>query len=117
METHFTADRVRYIAAVAHKASVIDGTLYLEAQEAADMLDAFADLLARPPQGWQPIETGPRDGSRFLGGYHHRIYGWLWDGARHYSETGYILDSGGTPTHWQPLPLPPTDADTKETDQ
>lgn len=67
--------------------------------------------------GWQPIETAPKDGSRFLGWPCH-----FDDGTRaavtrwyeHPSVSGWItpeLDCGDyefSPTHWMPLPDPPT---------
>lgn len=71
----------------------------------------------RPAPVWQPIDVIPealKDGSRFLGGYHHAVYGWLWDGARFHSEDRYgsrelyaVMDSGGTPTYFLPLPSAP----------
>lgn len=61
---------------------------------------------------WQPIESVPRDGTKFLfsteGGAvgkgiftKHRIIGGSADGFR--SLDGFYAD----PTHWKPLPKPP----------
>lgn len=58
---------------------------------------------------WKPIGTAPKDGTRFLGGFVHKTYGWQWDGCRFYEDKyhpeGYfVLEGGGKPTHWLPLP-------------
>jgi hypothetical protein len=61
-------------------------------------------------EGWQPIESAPKDGLRFLGGQRHRVYGWMWSECRWYpSATGgyYCADDGWSPTHWLPIPEPP----------
>lgn len=61
------------------------------------------------PEGWQPVNTAPRDGTRIL----------LHDPTRHKDKTlvGYFarghflaLTSGVvvTPTHWVPLPATPS---------
>lgn len=54
---------------------------------------------------WQPIETSPKDGSRFL--VYVKGYGPF---TAHYCEeicvmTGIPLKAD--PTHWMPLPKPP----------
>lgn len=72
--------------------------------------------------GWQPIETAPRDGSVFLAyqpadpsnpavwpelmgvGYFYS-HGFRLDGVGGY-EVEYDLER---PTHWMPLPTPPSD--------
>jgi hypothetical protein len=63
---------------------------------------------------WQPIETAPKDGSRFLGGWWDKRHGWCWAGCRWeipgvgVYETAYpYAEGGGRPTHWLPLPEPP----------
>ena len=65
---------------------------------------------------WQPIETAPKDGTRFLAwdpGYkhiwqHHHCIEWRvtdpWSGRQMWSWAG----TGRTPSHWAPLPDPPT---------
>jgi len=53
-------------------------------------------------QGWQPIATAPKDGSWFLGwnaDCGHIVYR---DGP------GLIAGEDPEPTHWMPLPVPPT---------
>lgn len=35
---------------------------------------------------WQPIETAPKDGTRFVGGCYHRSYGWIWSSCRFYQQ-------------------------------
>ena len=75
-------------------------------------------------RGWQPIETAPRDGTEFLmtNGVNVSSGQWFagdngtcdYDGAPNCDEkeAGWMDWSGGMqpdPTHWQPLPPPPTD--------
>jgi hypothetical protein len=90
--------------------------------ELLDVLsEAAAALEAAREDGWQPIETAPRDGSRILA-----MIRWSWsdgtDGEAQdviYWHTGgkfwacgtpmnYVqgLDEGVEPTHWRPLPAP-----------
>ena len=58
---------------------------------------------------WQPIETAPKDGP-FVGGQHHPIYGWIWGRCARYQHGDGVSYIAGdvTPTHWMPLPEPPT---------
>ena len=66
---------------------------------------------------WQPIETAPKDVAVFIG--KHTKKGWLrtiglydhecphlWDAQL---ENGDYAFSFANPTHWQPLPKPPTE--------
>lgn len=77
------------------------------------LFDARVGALPSPLDGWQDISSAPKDGSRFLGGRFHRLYGWTWNGARHYddgpleSPSYFVMDSGGEPSHHLPLPPPP----------
>ena len=73
----------------------------------ADRLDQIA---AQMP-AWQPIETAPKDGTQFVGGFHHENYGWVWDKCRFFDEDKHgsrmvyaVMDLGGEPTHWYPAP-------------
>jgi hypothetical protein len=78
----------------------------------ADALE-YVLLALQPPSAWGPIETAPKDGTRFLG----------CDASRRYLALGYFdalgefdeVDRSGSatgigfyPTHWQPLPEPPS---------
>lgn len=69
---------------------------------------------------WQPIDTAPKDGSLILtwGPHHVGVARWL-DYAREpylpdpsYRWAGWIDNYDGEdipePTHWLPLPAPPT---------
>jgi len=73
--------------------------------------DAILRLLSVPsvlPEGWRPIESAPKDGTRVIAvqdglepeiQYWHVRVGWVNDGD-HYRD----------PTHWKPLPPPPVSA-------
>lgn len=65
---------------------------------------------------WQPIETAPRDGTRILawiprGNNKHEV---IWMGTlpsgrvRWLFSHGWISAGDFQPTHWMPLPAPPT---------
>lgn len=70
------------------------------------------------PSGWQPIETAPKDGTRFLGTGDE---GWVAICSREPDETHAIPETArrqlrltgsagyATPTHWMPLPAPPSE--------
>jgi hypothetical protein len=58
---------------------------------------------------WQPIETAPRDGTRFIA---HIANGMITVGfyiqSRHFAADSLGGGQGDTrPTHWMPLPEPP----------
>lgn len=71
--------------------------------------------------GWQPIENAPRDGTRILScrpDFKDRplIYAIVAykDGEWHQQALmGGSLGVGYYPTHWQPLPNPPTTGDSR----
>lgn len=86
-----------------------------------DMALAYLDTLAdsKTPQGWQPIETAPKDvailvcgGFYCAGDYrgeHTGValvhwHGDMWEISEEQNFYIYI----DNPTHWQPLPSPPT---------
>ena len=60
--------------------------------------------------GWQPIETAPKDGTAFLacwlglGGQPFEVVNWD-DEANEWIAFGHAVDR---PTHWMPLPPLPT---------
>lgn len=66
---------------------------------------------------WQPIETAPKDGSAILiggiGGVDRARWGWEAPWIDGWWTDGHRSDAEGpdfTPTHWQPLPAPPSTA-------
>lgn len=89
----------------------------LDEHHIAEVIERFRAAL---PQ-WQPIETAPKDGTKFLafspcgpeGPIHHSYFDnvpRMW--VRFYcSENGwrdiFPASFGPTPTHWIPLPEPP----------
>ena len=77
---------------------------------------------ATAPSGWQPIETAPKDGTYIL--VSNPAAGGSWVAQfKQFAASGFRFDEpwhsvmlnhwhlpdrhGGTPTVWQPLPLPP----------
>jgi hypothetical protein len=69
-------------------------------------------------QGWQPIETAPRDGKPFLA-WENEDRGPFkcWWHENWLSDEAYWDDHACTepqPTHWQPLPQPPAASDREE---
>lgn len=82
---------------------------------AADEIERLQAIIARltnpaePSEAWQPIETAPRDGTRFLAtedGRDHYALAWNSDGYWE-SYCGQHVTQTPEPTHWQPLPKPP----------
>jgi hypothetical protein len=61
--------------------------------------------------GWQPIETAPKDGTRFLAFYvaDEGIYDILWDEGLGWVSQDYSIENfmQSDFTHWMPLPPPP----------
>lgn len=97
--------------------------LYRDAADTLAALQATREQAVREcaENGWQPIETAPKDGTHFIGWdgkrpfrcsagrryvlYPHQeggpTYQDIWDG--HYYDS--LMQEN--PTHWQPLPTPP----------
>lgn len=96
----------------------------LVTREQIDALIAEVELLreaAPPPQGWQPIETAPKDGNVLLAFSDGRVtHGWYevfeGDAQIDVSRAGWVIGCEGFPTkdwptHWMPLPAPPQRAE------
>lgn len=91
-------------------------------KEAADALDAKDKRIAElGAAGWQPIDTAPKDGTRvdvwvrpwdaFASGNPNRITNaWFEDGKWKRILSGWTMDikDCGAPTHWRPVPIPPS---------
>lgn len=61
---------------------------------------------------WQPIETAPKDGTRFIAfrkGYSESM-GIVWQGESMQPQAVFGVTFVGC-THWQPLPEPPTEGE------
>jgi len=83
-------------------------------------LAAAIRALPLPPRpadsrGWQPIETAPRDGTQITCGHDEKRWvrfgrflqnRWYYSGTSERSQ--YAQVEGDDPTHWQPLPPPPS---------
>ena len=64
-------------------------------------------LLAALPVGWQPIASAPKDGTEFLAWHPDTRMGLtFWNGSTKWYSYHMPEDQ---PTHWMPLPLPPTE--------
>jgi len=86
------------------------------------IIDAPAALGAGPtPDGWQPIETAPRDGNEIILGGPGWSHAGFWDnGAEcHRAGAGWFFEDDRAslltarncyPTHWCPLPTAPGEA-------
>ncbi len=83
-------------------------------KEAGDALAALRQGPAAAPtpsaEGWQPIETAPKDGTKILAANDHDYYIAEWstnaNGSFNWNNTEYTF----TPAHWlplEPLPAPP----------
>ena len=72
-------------------------------------------LAAKPTaqaEGWRPISTAPRDGTEVLAdtsGLGRVVV--YWDDEESQWGTGLGYLDRGAPTHWMPLPPPPTSAE------
>lgn len=71
------------------------------------MAEAVASARA---EGWQPIKTAPKDGTYVLGYGPHETRGYYVDAIHFYLGRFTIewMSGFGSPTHWMPLPAPPT---------
>lgn len=80
---------------------------------AATDIKIIRALLSTPqqaaPDGWQPIETAPKDGTKILGTNGEWLHTIYWSNYRHTDDNYW--NSGGIPfrdaTHWMPLPAAP----------
>jgi hypothetical protein len=76
---------------------------------------------ALPKDGWQPIESAPRDGTLVLlwapdyredapslGSWCERVGAWDADSGTMEDGPAWSNDACSGPTHWMPLPAPPT---------
>ena len=78
-------------------------------------LSAAGEPSASIPIAWQPIETAPRDGSRFLVinglgevSISHRLgFNHFWAGRDQSGSHAWTRMGSSALTHWMPLPLPP----------
>jgi hypothetical protein len=66
-------------------------------------------------EGWQPIETAPKDGTKFdawvpdaFGGRRMTELSFNWRGQLRQHGLLSAADLPRWPTHWRPLPSPPT---------
>ena len=74
------------------------------------MILARAAIAAMPPQGWQPIETAPKDGTEILIGEHvpSATYngGWFFR-VVYWNKNANDWSWPWNPTVWMPLPEEP----------
>jgi hypothetical protein len=75
--------------------------------------DGFEIQLAAPQVAWMPIDTAPKEGTCLVcsegivgeARYFEEERGWWWEGTHPTDATGGDV---WNPTHWMPLPAPPT---------
>ncbi len=79
--------------------------------EAVLILALRAALDVAEAQGWQTMDSAPRDGSRIIGYYcaDGGYYDILWDDSEGWVSFDYEIRNFMQPdfTHWTPLPAPP----------
>lgn len=84
-----------------------DGRPYIPVDDIEEIAKSILDERNRRKDGWQPIETAPKDGTKVLvyTEYGRTFVAAWWedyDDWRYHYE-GYVTK----PTHWMPLPEPP----------
>src|SRR5690606_36923841 len=86
-----------------------------------DAMRAYRAMLSAAPtppvdDGWQPIETAPRDGTDVLLWDGEEIFVGYWSDSIWVSPGAWVKEEHRSdtvtylPTHWQPLPAAPTEA-------
>lgn len=91
-----------------------------EGNYSISITDAYVEMLKIAPQpaaapsgdAWQPIETAPKDGMRFLGVHDGKVGFWHWQGDDPLSTRPvgwrdnfiHVYREGSGPTHWMPIP-------------
>lgn len=98
-------DRVRELMGAYH-----DHVGSMSGQEATSLLAGlFSDAIfaERERYGWQPIETAPKNGTRFLGFEKGTVYAAIWSSGWKcfQSRPGFYTVR---PSHWKPLPAAPS---------
>ncbi len=81
-----------------------DGWSRIELQGLLELLFARAREVA--PEGWLPIANAPTDQRYILGGWWYNDQMWVW--GRCEWDGGWFCRDGGKPTHYFPLPAPPS---------
>ena len=66
---------------------------------------------------WQPIETAPRDGSEIIVLDDGAVRSAVWSDTinKFTGDGGNVFNWCERPTHWMPLPSPPTSASKEPT--
>lgn len=83
----------------------------------AALRSAFPALISALRGEWKTMETAPRDGTTILGGWsddgHREIIHWEGEGGWRGDASGF-WHPDNWPTHWRPLPAPPSLAHSRE---
>lgn len=109
-----TTDRPEgYLAHDYRKGSTLD-RIFKEWSDSIGLKSELESLKAA--QGWNPIETAPKDGSNILATWIDtwadapHIESVTWSGDHwFYTYDGDSPQKGNEPTHWMPLPIPPVE--------
>jgi hypothetical protein len=75
--------------------------------------EAERDRSRLPAWEWQPMETAPRDGSRFLFSNGQIVGTGLYLMGTSFAADSWQGAHNTTPTHWMPLPPVPSEGDAK----
>lgn len=109
------------LLAEAREAQRLRGELFVAQLENETKTGVIAQLTARveeleQAQGWQPIETAPKDGTHVIfataydGKIVHSVHSGAWGPAYDRGPNAWVEDYDYKicePTHWMPLPQPP----------
>jgi hypothetical protein len=87
-------------------------------QRAEEKAEIIRRLHVRPEAGWQGIESAPRvHGHMILSFNRHGAMDIIcWNNSTDWWDDGIYTDDAGDypePTHWRPLPTPPTESPSK----
>jgi hypothetical protein len=75
-----------------------------------DFHDSFVAGYKEAQHGWQPIETAPKCKALLLAAEMDGPEDWRIKCGSFYDDDWHVWGASWTPTHWMPLPVPPSNA-------